>query len=161
MSQSMSTFIMMTYNVHNFLRDMQDMLYKAHITFQLHVPIMSTFIMMSYNVHNFLRNNIKTSQDRVRFYVVKHRQPHFILLGQKVFLFVPHDSTTLSTGNCFKLTSYFFGPFTALKHVGSSAYRFKLPAGIKVHPVFHVSHLKELLDFDDNLVSIKTLVTLQ
>ena len=107
---------------------------------------MSTFIMMSYNVHNFLSNNIKTSQDRARFYVVKHRQPRFILLGQKVFLFVPHDSMTLSTGKCFKLASCFFGPFTALKHVGSSAYIFKLPAGIKVHPVFHVRN------FDDNLV---------
>ena len=78
-----------------------------------------------------------------------------------MFLRVPHDSTTLSTGKCVKLAPCFFGHFTVLKHIGSSAYHFELPADIKVHPVFHASHLKELFGFDNNSVSIKTVVTLE
>ena len=46
-----------------------------------------------------------------------------------------------------------------LKHIGSSTYCLDLQVGIKFHLVFHISHLKELLGFDDNLAYIKTLVT--
>jgi hypothetical protein len=120
----------------NFLRDMQNMLYIA-------------------------RDNVKTAQDRACFYADQHRQPRVYYLGQKVFLHIPHDSTTLSTGKCAKLAPRFCGPFTVLKRIGSSAYCLDFPANIKIHPVFHVSRLKELLGSHDNPVSTQTLVTLE
>ena len=120
----------------NFLRNMQDMLQLA-------------------------RENVKTAQDRARFYVDHERQPRIFSEGQKVFLRVPKDSKTLSTGKCAKLGPRYCGPFTVLKCIGSSAYRLELPEGVRVHLVFHVSRLKQLLGSQDNVVSIDDLVTLE
>ena len=131
----MLTYIMMSCEVHNFLSDMQDMLHIA-------------------------RDNIKTSQDRAHFYADHNRQPRVFNPGQKVFLRVPHNSKTLSTGKCAKLAPRFCGPITVLKRIGSSAYRLALPDGVEIHPVFHVSRLKELLGFGNNTFTNDTLVTL-
>ena len=65
----------------------------------------------------------------------------------------------MSTGKCTKLAPRFCGPFTILKHIGSSTYHLALPYGAKIHLVFHVSRLKELLGFCNNTVTIETLVT--
>ena len=59
-------------NTQNFSRDMQDMLHIA-------------------------QDNIKTTQDRARFYADHNMQPRIFNPGQKVFLCVPHNSETLST----------------------------------------------------------------
>ena len=67
-----------------------------------------------------------------------------------MFLHVHHDSTTLSTGKFAKFVSHFCGAFLILKHIASSPYRPELPNGIKVHHVFHVCSIKELLGFDYN-----------
>ena len=45
-----------------------------------------------------------------------HHQPHVFFRGQKVFLRVPHDFTTLSKDKCAILRPCFCGPFTILKH---------------------------------------------
>ena len=121
-------------SMQKFLQDMQDMLHIA-------------------------QDNIKTAQDRAHFYADHHRQPRVFNPGQKVFLRVPHNSKTLSTGKCAKLAPRFCGPFTVLKRIGSSAYRLALPDGVGIHPVFHVSRLKELLGSGDNTVTTETLVS--
>ena len=41
----------------------------------------------------------------------------------------------------------------------SSACRLTLLEGVEIHPVFHVSRLKELLGSGDNTVTTETLVT--
>ena len=68
---------------------------------------------------------------------------------------------TLSTDKCTKLAPRFCGPFTILKCISSSAYRLDLPDGIEIHPVFHVSCLRELLDSGDNTIITKNLVTFE
>ena len=120
----------------NFLRDMQDMLFTAH-------------------------DNVRKALDRARFYVNHDKQPRTFSEGQKVFLRVPKDSKTLTTGNCSKIAPRYCGPFEVLKRIGSSAYRLNLPDHVKVHPVFHVSRLKELLGSGDIMTSLDDLVTVE
>ena len=60
---------------------------------------------------------------------------------------------------CTKLAPRYYGPFTILRHIGSSSRKFALPQGIKVHPMFHVNSLTELLGSHGNTV-IEESVTL-
>ena len=61
--------------------------------------------------------------------------------------FAPGDKVYLSTKNLVtdegtkKLSDLCTGPFEVIKKVGDSAYKLKLPAHIKVHPVFNVALL--------------------
>ena len=42
-----------------------------------------------------------------------------------------------------KLQKRFVGPFRVTETIGEQAYRLSLPENWKIHPVFHVSLLKE------------------
>ena len=49
------------------------------------------------------KENVKTAQDRAQFYADQDRCPRAFTIGQKVFLCVPTNSTSFSTGKCVKL----------------------------------------------------------
>lgn len=44
-----------------------------------------------------------------------------------------------------KLAFKFFGPFKIIAKIGAAAYRLDLPESSAVHPMFHVSQLKEFV----------------
>ena len=45
-----------------------------------------------------------------------------------------------------KLSPKYYGPYKVLQNIGSMAYELELPASSRVHPVFHVSYLKKVID---------------
>ena len=108
----------------NFLQDMQEML-------------------------QFARQSIRSAQDRDRFYANRHRSPREFSNGTLVYLRVPKDSETLSAGQVKKLSPRYCGPFHVLHTIGQTRYKIYLPSTIHVHPVFHVSCLKEALGGGD------------
>ena len=89
---------------------------------------------------------------QAKYYDKKHRD-----VGYKV-----GDLVLLSTrilklkGTPGKLQKRFVGPFRVIETIGEQAYRLSLPDGWKIHPVFHVSLLRDWKVADvqeDRLVS--------
>ena len=77
----------------------------------------------------------------------KNRRQVSFKVGQKLWLNV--KNFTLSQGLTTKFMAKFAGPFLVVKQVFDDAYKLALPPEIKVHPVFHVSLLKEY--FEDSM----------
>ena len=136
--------------------------------FQPHTPIdvnihhdelqsSQTFLGNMQDMLYISQDNIKTVEDRTHCYAYHNRQSHVFKPGQKVFLHVPHNSKTLSTGKCSKLALRFCGTFIVLKLIGSSASLVLMAS--KSIQFCYVSHLKELLGSSDNTITTKTLVT--
>lgn len=69
--------------------------------------------------------------------VKRFMQQPFMFLKVKRFMQQPFTSTLIS-----KLNPKYFGPYVIEAEVGKAAYKLKLPEGIQMHPVFHVSLLK-------------------
>jgi hypothetical protein len=61
----------------------------------------------------------------------------------------PHVQTSVATRPCQKLAFKFYGPFKILKKVGSVAYKLELPTSAHIHPVVHVSQLKQHIPAQD------------
>ena len=66
-----------------------------------------------------------------------------------------------STCQVKKLSPRYCGPFRILCRIGQTAYKIDLPSIVRVHPVFHVSCLKEALGGGDQLISPQDLIAVE
>lgn len=77
--------------------------------------------------------------------------------GDWVFLKLrPYRQKSLVKGNNPKLLARFYGPYKILERIGKVAYRLELPEGVRIHPIFHVSQLRQALG---NCMSAKDIPT--
>lgn len=64
-------------------------------------------------------------------------------VGQQVYLrFQPYRQSSIASRKALKLSPRFYGPFSVIRKVGAVAYELDMLPEARIHPVFHVSHLK-------------------
>ncbi len=91
-----------------------------------------------------LRDKLQIAQNRMTQQADKHRREKEYEVGSWVYLRLQlYRQVSLAARNNPKLAARYYGPFEVTARVGKVAYRLKLPEGSHIHPVFHVSQLKQ------------------
>jgi hypothetical protein len=86
------------------------------------------------------RTKLEEARARMARQANTHRREVNFSVGDKVRLSTANLSLPSTMSR--KLTARFLGPFEVERVVNAVAYKLKLPASLKVHPVFHVSLLQ-------------------
>lgn len=104
-------------------------------------------------VHDLLRLHLLRAQQLMKKYADRKRSFREFAVGDMVFLKLqPYIQASVAPRANHKLLFKYYGPFQVLQRVSETSYKIKLPEGSTVHPVFHVSLLRQALK-DGTLVS--------
>jgi len=91
------------------------------------------------------QSNLADAQQRQSAYADQSRRAVEFSLGDQVLLSTEHLTLKIHTQTP-KLMPKFIGPFAIVRKISPVAYELKLPPTLRVHPVFHVSKLKQYQD---------------
>nr|XP_045084693.1 uncharacterized protein LOC123494100 [Aegilops tauschii subsp. strangulata] len=91
-----------------------------------------------------LKHHLQRAQQKFKADADKHRTMREFAVGEFVFLKLqPYGQLSLINRPCPKLAFKYFGPFHILEKFGPAVYKLALPPDTQIHPVFHVSQLKQ------------------
>jgi hypothetical protein len=100
----------------------------------------TTLLESLYQTLDLAHKNIETAQLNQAKYANQHRRSFTPWkIGDKVMLSTANLKTA---GRAPKLCPVWIGPFEIIRVLSTVTYELKLPSNMKIHPVFHISHLK-------------------
>ena len=105
-----------------------------------------------------IRKKLLKAQERMKRYADKKRREVTFNCGEWALVkFRPHRQTSAKGAQRTpgKLSKRFYGPFQILERIRPVAYRLQLPEGMHIHPVFHISSLKQFKGPPDNVEAIE------
>ena len=101
---------------------------------------------------------MKEENNGQKSYVDAKRTPREFSVGDKVFLRVKPQKSTIMFGKNVKLAPRYVGPFEVLEVVNLVAYRIALPPALaRMHNVFYVSYLKKFVSHHEHMIDWKLL----
>ena len=90
-----------------------------------------------------LKENLQRAQHRMKQQADKGCSDKHYSVGDWVWVELhSYRQQSVSRRTCPKLAKRFFGPYKIVEQVGVVAYKLELPVTACIHPVFHVSLLK-------------------
>lgn len=95
------------------------------------------------------------ARDRMKHQADKNRSERSFQIGDKVYIKLqPYVQSSVAKRACHKLSFRYYGPFPILSRIGQVAYKVALPESSSIHPVFHVSMLRQALKPTDQVLPV-------
>ncbi|XP_021979912.1 uncharacterized protein LOC110876036 [Helianthus annuus] len=117
---------------------------NAYIPGSSDTPSIDSSLQEHERLRKLLKANLLKAQQRMMSLANAHRMDKQFSVGDMVFLRLKdYRQHLVSSHASKKLSKRFYGPFKILERIGLVAYRLELPYGSKVHPLFHISLLRE------------------
>lgn len=93
-----------------------------------------------------IKDHLCKAQSLMKNNANKSRRDVVFDIGSLVFLKLrPYCQSMVARRWCQKHAAIYYGPLEVLERIGAVAYKHKLPEHSRIHPVFHVSQLKQVL----------------
>jgi hypothetical protein len=93
---------------------------------------------------DLLKEQLARAQNKMKVDADTKRSPRQLQVGEQVELKLqPYTQLFVVNRPCPKLALKYFRPYTILERIGEAAYKLELPSTAQVHPVFHISQLKQ------------------
>lgn len=93
-------------------------------------------------ISKLLKENLEAAQNRMKRQANLHRTETSFNEGERL---QPYRQASMAMRRNLKLSPRFYGPYKILQKIEQVASKIELPPESKIHPIFHISHLKEKL----------------